>query len=182
MNLGYTIITDISEVDFDDLFERSKDAVDASWPAASTMTEEERKAGYIACITSGLNNEWPGLNDHGPNDRYVVMKITDLDTGIDMSCTAGFVLEGGIFDGRHTVTAPNSSGSRNWLYSDQFRQVRNAFHADIGVTKAIYRNIVADSLHYRHILMRSGIHFEIVEDIESPALGSGFRNVTVEYK
>ena len=182
MNLGYTIITDISEVDFDDLFERSKDAVDASWPAASTMTEEERKAGQIACITSRLNNEWPGLNVHGPNDRYVVMKITDLDTGTDMSCTAGFVLEGGIFDGRHTVTAPNSSGSRNWLYSEQFRQVRNAFHSDIGVTKAIYRNIAADTPHYRHILMRAGLHFDIVEDVESSTFGSGFRTVTVEYK
>lgn len=181
MNLSYTIITDISQVDFDDLYERSKDAIDASWPESSTMTDEEKKNGYILCITSGLNNEWPGLNVHGPNDVYVAMKITDLDTGKDLSCTAGFVLEGGIFDGRHSLTAPSENGSRNWLYSEQFRQVRSEFHAEIGVNKSLYRNIVAGSLHYRHILMRAGTHFEIVEDVESPLLGPNFRNVLVQF-
>jgi hypothetical protein len=44
MNLVTITINDLSEVDFDDLFERSKDALAANWPTASVMTDEEKKA------------------------------------------------------------------------------------------------------------------------------------------
>ena len=95
MNLTYQIINDLSEIDFDDLYERSKDAIDANWPAGSTMTDAERKAAMIALIESGANNEWPGLNPHGPNDRYVMAKFVDLDTGKDLGFVSGFILEDG---------------------------------------------------------------------------------------
>ena len=182
MNLVTVTINDLSEVDFDDLFERSKDALAANWPTASVMTDEEKKAGYISCITSGFNNEWPGLNPHGPNDVYVGSKHVDLDTGLDMGLVAGFVLPDGTFDGRHSMSAPDANGSRNWLYSERFRELRNDWYASIGATKTLYRNIVANSMHYRHIKMRAGLHFEIIEDVESPTMGPNFRNVTVEYK
>lgn len=182
MNLVTITINDLSEVDFDDLYERSKDAIDANWPSISTMTDEEKKAGYVNAITSGLNNEWPGLNPHGPNDRYVVAKQVDLDTGTELGLVAGFVLPDGIFDGRHSMSSRDASGSRNWVFSEQFRQARSDWYASIGATKTLYRNIVADSMHYRHIKMRAGLHFEIIEDVESPTHGPHFRNVTVEYK
>ena len=179
MNLFTITITDLSEVDFDGLYEKAKDAIDASWPASSTMTDEERKQSMIAIITSGFNNEWPGLNPHGPNDVYVGSKHVDLDTGLDMGLVAGFVLPDGTFDGRHSMSAPDANGSRNWLYSERFRELRNDWYASIGVTKPLYRNIPADSVMHRSVRMRENAgHYTILEDVESLP---GFRNITIEF-
>ena len=179
MNLVTITITDLSEVDFDDLYEKARDAIDASWPASSRMTNEERKQAMIAIITSGLNNEWPGLNVHSPEDRYVAAKQVDLDTDTDVGLVAGFVLPDGTFDGRHSMSAPDENNSRNWLYSEQFRQALNDWYASIGVTKTLYRNIPADSVMHRSVRMRENAgHYTILEDVESL---SGFRNITVEF-
>jgi hypothetical protein len=179
MNLITITINDLSEVDFDGLYEKAKDAIDVSWPSASTMTDEERKAAMIAIVTSGLNNEWPGLNVHGPNDTYVVAKQVDLDTNTEVGFVAGFVLPDGTFDGRHSFSAPDENGSRNWLYSEQFRQARNDWYASIGVTKTLYRNIPENSIMHRSVRMRENAgHYTILEDVESMP---GFRNITIEF-
>lgn len=179
MNLVSIPINSLSELDFDDLYKRSKDAIDVSWPAVSQYGDEERKAIMIALIESGLNNEWPGLNPHGPNDTYVASKSVDLDTGKVMGLVAGFILEGGIFDGRHALSAADESGSRNYLYSEQFRQMRRERQTSLGITKTLYRNIPADSVWHKSIRNRQYAgHYTILEDVES---SPGFRNIIVQY-
>ncbi len=179
MNLAYQIINDLSEIDFDDLYERSRDAIDASWPSSSTLTDDERKENARAIIISGLNNEWPGLNAHNPNDRYVVVKTIDSDTGDLMSLVCGFVIEGGIFDGRHSFSAADANGSRNYLYSDSLRQLRSALNQELQVDKYLYRNIPANSVMHRSLKYRENAgHYQIVEDVESTP---GFRNITVQF-
>ena len=179
MNLVTITITDLSEVDFDGLYEKAKDAIDASWPASSSMTNEERKSAMIAIVTSGLNNEWPGLNSHDPQDRYVAAKQVDLDTGLDVGFVSGFVLPDGTFDGRHSFSARDANGSRNWLYSEQFRQARNDWYASIGASKTLYRNIPENSIMHRSVRLRENAgHYTILEDVESMP---GFRNITVQF-
>lgn len=181
MNLVTITITDLSEVDFDGLYEKARDAIDASWPSSSNYTNEERKQAMIALITSGLNNEWPGLNMHGPEDIYVLAKQVDLDTNTDVGLVSGFVLSDGTFDGRHSMSAPDENGSRNWLYSEQFRQARNDWYASIGVTKTLYRNIPANSVMHKSVRMRENAgHYTILEDVESELM-PGFRNITIEF-
>lgn len=182
MNLIQIDVHDLSEVDFDDLYERSKDTIDINWPADSSFTDAERKAHIIAIITSGFNNEWPGLNVHAPSDRYVASKTVDLDTGKDMQFVTGFILEDGTFDGRHFFTAADENGSRNYVYSEAFRQIRSEWNARLGVTKTLYRNILANSTIHKSIRLRqnTGI-FIILEDVESPTLGPNFRNVLVQF-
>jgi hypothetical protein len=181
MNLVTITITDLSEVDFDGLYEKARDAIDASWPSSSNYTDEERKQAMIALITSGLNNEWPGLNSHGPEDTYVLAKQVDLDTNTDVGLVSGFVLPDGTFDGRHSMSAADENGSRNWLYSEQFRQARNDWYASIGVTKTLYRNIPANSIMHKSVRMRQNAgHYTILEDVESELL-PGFRNITIEF-
>ena len=179
MNLTYQIINDLSEIDFDDLYERSRDAIDVSWPAESPLMDSERKEIIRTMITSGLNNEWPGLNKHSPNDIYVVVKTIDSDTGNLMSLVCGFVLEGGIFDGRHSLSAADENGSRNYLYSDSLRQLRSELNQELQVDKYLYRNIPADSVMHRSVRMREVAgHYTILEDVESMP---GFRNITVQF-
>lgn len=168
-------------MDFDDLYERCRDAIDADWPATSTLTSEERKANMIALIESGISNEWPGLNPHGPNDRYVMSKTVDLDTGKEMAFLSGFILSDNVtFDGRHSLTAPDENGSRNWLYEN--RTARNNFLLGLGVNKALFRNIPANSVFHRVLRARAASGaFELLEDVDSPTLGPKFRNILVQY-
>jgi len=181
MITSYTLINDLSEIDFDDLYERSKDAVDANWPKASTLTDAERKSNMIALIESGINNEWPGLNPHGPNDRYIVIKTTDIETGITMGMASGFILEDGTFDGRHSLAAPDENGSRNYIYTEENRMQRNALNIQIGVDKMLYRNIPADSIMHRILRQRENTgNYEILEDSESPTHGPLFRNIKLQ--
>jgi hypothetical protein len=182
MNIAYIVINDLSELDFDDLYERSKDAVDASWPEISPLTDAERKAAMIAVIQSGIDNEWPGLNPHGPYDRYTMVKMVDVATGKEMGFISGYVLSDGTMDGRHSLVAPDDSGSRNYLYSAENRPARDGYLTEIGVNKGLFRNIPANSVFHKVLRSRANSGaFEIIEDVDSPALGPDFRNVKVLY-
>jgi hypothetical protein len=182
MNITYIVINDLSELDFDDLYERSKDAVDASWPVGSTMTDAERKAAMIAIIQSGINNEWPGLNLHNQNDRYTMVKMVDVATGKEMGFISGYVLSDGTMDGRHSLVAPDDNGSRNYLYSAENRPARDGYLTEIGVNKGLFRNIPADSVFHKVLRSRANSGaFELLEDVDSPTLGPAFRNIKVLY-
>ena len=182
MNIAYIVINDLSELDFDDLYERSKDAVDASWPEISPLTDAERKAAMIAVIQSGIDNEWPGLNPHGPYDRYTMVKMVDVATGKEMGFISGYVLSDGTMDGRHSLVAPDDSGSRNYLYSAENRPARDGYLTEIGVNKGLFRNIPANSVFHKVLRSRANSGaFEIIEDVDSPMLGPDFRNVKVLY-
>jgi hypothetical protein len=182
MNIAYIVIHDLSEIDLDDLYERCRDAIDRDWPEVSPLTSEERKANMFAVIQSGIDNEWPGKNLHGPHDRYTMVKVVDLDTGITMGFLSGYLIEDGILDGRHSLTAPDENGSRNYLYSAENRPARDGYFREIGVNKALFRNIPANSVFHKVLRSRANSGaFEIIEDVDSPILGPDFRNVKVLY-
>lgn len=180
MNIAYIQIHDLSEIDLDDLYERCRDAIDANWPESSTLTSEERKTNMFAIIESGMNNEWPGLNAHSPNDPYIMFKSIDLDTGINMGFISGYLLEDGTLDGRHSFTAPDENGSRNWLYENQ--TARNDFLLSIGVNKSLFRNIPANGVFHRILRARAAAGaFELLEDVDSPSHGPNYKNILVQY-
>lgn len=180
MNIVSAVINDLSEIDFDDLYERAKDAIDANWPASSPYTEEERKAKFIEVITSGINNEWPGMNPHSPNDRYFMCAGTDTDTGKVMGLVCGFIIDGDTHDGRHSFTAADENGSRNYLYAKQTIAQRNQFYRDNGIAKVLYRNIPTNSIMHRFIKSRANAgNYEVIEEIASPTLGPQFTNILV---
>jgi hypothetical protein len=178
MNIVTTTINDLSEVDFDDLYERSRDAIDVNWPADSPLTDEERKAKIIEIITSGINNEWPGLNAHSPNDEYFMAKSVDTDTNKVMALVCGYIIDGDTHDGRHSLAAADENGSRNWLYSEQTRASQNQYQRDNGITKLLFRNIPTDSVMHKIIKRRANAgDYEVIE--ETLGFGEGFTNIKV---
>jgi hypothetical protein len=189
MNIAYIQIHDLSEIDLDDLYERCRDAIDSNWPKISILTPEERKANMLAAIQSGIDNEWPGLNPHSPNDTYIMLKIVDLDSGITMGFVSGYLIEGSSFnvegkiiDGRHSFIAPDENGSRNYLYTEPSQIARKDFHNAIGATHSLYRNIPTDSIQHRILRIRANAGtYELVEDVDSPTLGPAFRNILIQH-
>jgi hypothetical protein len=182
MNIAYIQVHDLSEIDFDNLYERCRAAIDADWPEKSPLTSEERKENMRAIIESGMNNEWPGLNVHRPHDTYIVLKMLDLDTEKVMGFVSGYLIEGGIFDGRHSLISPDDNGSRNWLYTEQTQAAVKNRLDDFDVTKWLYRNIPANSIQHRILRNRAASGaYELIEDVDSPTLGPKFRNILVQY-
>jgi hypothetical protein len=181
MNIVYTVINDLSEIDFDDLYERSKDAIDANWTENSTLTDAERKTNMRTLIESGINNEWPGLNPHGANDTYIMIRAFDTVAGKDMGFVSGFILENGTLDGRHSLTAPDENGSRNYVFNQENVTAKNNFNIEIGITKHLYRNIPANSIFHRTLRMRANAaNYELLEDVDSPTHGPNFRNILIQ--
>lgn len=179
MSITHSIINSLDEIDFDDLYERSRDVVELNWPADSPIQGDDIKTHMINMIQSGINNEWPGLNPHSPTDRYIMFNSVESATGLLVGLVCAYITEDGTLDGRHSFSTPDSSGSRNYIYTLENVQVRNEFYRDIGVTKVKYNNIPANSNLYKLLRLRSNAgYFTILSDEETTM--PGFRTVVAE--
>lgn len=176
MNIDHIIIHNLDEVDFDGIYAGSLDSIQKNWPADTSIQGEEIKTHVINMIQSALNNEWPGLNAHSPNDKHILFKHVDLDTNIDMGLISAYITPDGILDGRHSFSRVDSSGSRNYLYLPETVEKRNQFYRDIGISKIKY-NLPNDSHMYKFLKYKAGAgNYIIVEDTEHASF-PGFRTV-----
>ena len=178
MSITYSIINSLDEIDFDDLYERSRDAIESNWPADSPIQGDDIKTHILNMIQSGINNEWPGLNPHSPTDRYVVFDNVESSTGKLVGLVCAYITEDGTLDGRHCFSTPDSSGSRNYIYTGENIEVRNDFYRELGGTKIKYNNIPVDSVLYKLLRLRSNAgYFTILSDEES---APGFRTMVTQ--
>lgn len=178
MSITYTLINSLDDIDYDDLYERSKDVVELNWPAASPIQGNDIKVHIGNMITSGMNNEWPGLNLHVPTDTPVLFKSEESDTGLLVGLVFGYITEDGTLDGRHSFSTHDSSGSRSFIYAAETIQNREQFYRDIGITKVKYNNIPDNSSLYRVLKLRETAgYFTILSDEESQP---GFRTIVTQ--
>lgn len=178
MNVVFTVINSLDEIDFDDVYERSKDVLELNWPKTSPIQGNDIKTRIVEMINSGVNNDWPGLNLHRPSDRYFMFKTVDTDTGLLLGVTCGYITEDGTFDGRHSFSTPDSTGSRNFLYTAATQVTRNQFYRDNGISKIKYNNIPSDSSLYRLIKFRENAgNYVIISDEE---VAAGVRTVVTQ--
>lgn len=178
MTITYSLINSLDDIDYDDLYERSKDVVELNWPADSPLQGNDIKNHIANMINSGLANEWPGLNPHSPHDRFVLFKSEEAETGLVVGLIAAYITPEGILDGRHSFSTPDSTGSRNFLYTAETVQNRDQFYRDLGVTQIKYNNIPADSSLYRLLKLRANAgYFTIVSDEEAMP---GFRTLITQ--
>lgn len=168
MNISFIKINNLSEVDFDDLYERSKDTIDVNWPSSSSFTDEQRKQIFIDLTNSAINGAWEGIDSVNPTDRFLLVKVVDTDTNTVLSLVSGFVSEDGTYDGKHSFSTKDSTGSRNYLYSEAHRIARNQFYIQEGITQVKYSNLPEDSNMYKFIKLRANAgNYDIVEDFEN---------------
>lgn len=164
MNVTYTVINSLDELDYDDLWERSKDAVQANWPDTPFDGSKER---IREIIESGINNDWPGKHAHNEDDTHVMFKSEDSDTGLLLGLICGFLTTDGTFSGSVAFSTRDSTGSRNYIYTPQAIAARNQIYAEIGITKIKYNTILKNSSYHRLLKLReSSGTYTIIEELD----------------
>lgn len=177
MTYAYVTINSLSDLDYDDLYERSKDIVESNWPSISTVTAEEKKAIITGLIQSSIDGQWAGAGEVGADDRYLLFKIVNTDTDTAVGIVSGYITPDGTFDAKHSLSSPDG-GSRNYIYTEQNRLARDQYYRDNGITKIKYNNLPEESPLYKFLKLRAGSgYYTIVSDEEcSP----GFRTVVTQ--
>lgn len=167
MNVVFTVINSFDEIDYDDLWERSYDAIENNWPENAPISKTEAKQHIKNMIQSGLDDEWPGLNPHAPGDNYVFIKYEDTDSGLLLGAFSGFITADGVLDGRHSFSTPDATGSRNYLYTQPVIEARHEVYRQLGITQVMHSSIPKDSVLYRFLKLRANAgNYTIVRDEE----------------
>lgn len=166
MNVVTSLINSLEEIDYEDLWERSKDAVQANWPTDAGSFENAKEF-LRDMILSALNNDWPGKHPHSPNDTYIMFKTEDADTGLLLGLSCGFLSPDGTLNGSQAFSTPDTTGSRNYIYAPETIENRNAFYREVGINKIQYTMIVKNSSYHRLLKLRQSTgNYTIISETE----------------
>jgi hypothetical protein len=167
MSYTYVTINDLTEVDFDDIYERSKDAIETNWPTGAETTSAQKKEIVRSNIQSCIDGTWAGTPPLAEDDRFLMFKIVD-QLGTVMGLVSGFVTANGTFDGKNSLSAPAADGSRNYIYSQQNKLARDQYYRDNGISYIKYNNLHVDSPMYKFLKLRANAgNYDIVSDEET---------------
>ena len=168
MNIVHSLINGLDEIDYDDLWERSKDTIALNWPETSGFADMDAvKDNFRTIIESGLNNEWPGKHPHSPEDRFVLIRVRDTDAELDVGLCAGFITSNNTLESICTFSSPDSTGSRNYLYSQHGIESRNAIYRELGITYLKYVTILKNSNYHRWLKLRANAgNYTIVSELD----------------
>jgi hypothetical protein len=177
MNIVHTLINSLDEINFDDLWERSKDTVATNWPESGFSNLDDARDNFKAIIQSGLNNDSPGMHPHDPEDRFVLIRVRDTDTEIDIGIAFGFIKSNETFECICAFSSPDASGSRNYLYTPHGIESRNAIYRELGITYITYFMILKNSNFHRLLKLRARAgNYTIVSELDR----GEFVNVTTQ--
>jgi hypothetical protein len=127
---------------------------------------DEVRDNFRSMIESGLNNDWPGKHPHGPEDRFVLIRVRDTDAELDIGLAFGFIISNETFDCICAFSSPDSTGSRNYLYTDHGIESRNAIYRELGITYLRYVTIVKNSNFHRWLKLRANAgNYTIISEL-----------------
>lgn len=164
MNIEFVQIDSLDDIDFDYLFSESYVRMENTflW-APGINTYEQRKQFYFNQLQSGIDGTWPLKND---TDTFVMI-VTKVDNEV-VEFAAGFMDEDRYLSLRWHLTAPGSTGNRNWRYSAEANQARRALVSQLNA--AGFKEFTwKGSLHYRMLRMRAQTGNFTLEEVPSEA-------------
>ena len=159
MIIEYKEITSLEQVDFDSLFYQSLSRLDANylWGRDNLTPEQKRDIYYNRLLDATLDKSH--LKKDG--DRFLMYKI--LVDGVERELSAGFV-SGTTYIPYWHLTAPDPTGSRNWLYLPETREARKAFFYERVIYSMAIRTFKGSEL-YNIIKSRSTTgNFQILDE------------------
>lgn len=167
MIITHQKITSLSEVNFDYLFLESVTRMEGNflW-ARPDFTVEEKRDFYYNQLQDAIEGRSHLIKE---NETFFMFK-TILD-GEDKELSAGFIGQNGVYRGHWNLSAPDSTGSRNWIYTQEARDSRKALFNANGIVAYSMPTFVGSDL-YRFVKYRENAgFFKILEEkptIEGP--------------
>lgn len=167
MTVNHQRITSLSEVDFDYLFIESVDKIEGNffWWRPS-LTVAEKKDYYYKQLQDAVEGRSPLIQE---NETFFMFKT--LLNGQDKELSAGFIGQDGVYRGQWNLSAPDSTGSRNWIYTQETRDSRKALFNENGITAYSIPTFVGSDL-YKFVKYRENAgFFKILEEkptVEGP--------------
>ena len=139
--ITFATVTTIDDTEFDALFWASLPDLDAGsypWRLHGTLTDLEKKdhirAGFDRLLTDGF--VWRVSDDDG---------VLMLNAGVQDGTTATWLMG---------LVKPNAANSKSYLYSEDYRNARNAYWTSIGITSWTLETAGANTPVHTHLLSR----------------------------
>lgn len=140
--ITFATVTTIDDIEFDSLFWASLPELDAGsypWHLYGTLTDLEKRdhirAAFDRLLIDGF--VWRVSDDDG---------ILMLNAGVQEGATAKWLLG---------LVKENAAASKAYLYSEDYRNARNAYWAQIGITSWTLETAGANTPVHTHLLNRN---------------------------
>jgi hypothetical protein len=149
--MEFKAINGIYEVDFDTLYRSSDPQIDSNFLWADNLTDyESKKEFYKTQLQLAVNDQSP-LKKEG--EKFLMFKVS-IDN-MDTMLRAGFIEVGNSTLRTHWfLLGPNPSGSRNWIYTEEYDTKHREFLAQFNVTKQLASTFVGSPV-YNMLVSRS---------------------------
>lgn len=167
--ITFQTVTTINDDEFDALFAASLSSLNAGsypWHLYGDLTDTQKKehirAGYDRMLTEGFL--WRVADDDG---------VLLLNAGVKDGTTAKWVLG---------LVKPDANGSKAYLYGEDYRNARNAYWAEIGITSWTLELAGTNTPVHTHALNRQqadAIGKPLTEDTQEVAPVLTLLNLTV---
>ncbi len=167
--ITFTTVTSIDDAEFDTLFTASLPALNNGsypWHLFGSMTDTQKrdhiKANYERMLTEGF--VWRVADDDG---------VLLLNAGVKTGTTAKWVLG---------LVKPDANGSKAYLYGEDYRNARNAYWTEIGITSWTLETAGANTPVHAHALARQqadAIGATLTESTDEIAPNLTLMNLTV---
>lgn len=153
------------DLDFDSIFDQSTSRLDLNFfSVANQVSDDAKKQYYKDQIQSAFDGTWP-LKQEGET-LFFYKGIYD---GVVMEFCGGYIENDGItFRGHWYLTAPDNTGSRNRIHTDEAAVSRKNFYQQHGLTQYKVLTYAGSSFHqWMNIRINSGA-VTLISQSETP--------------
>lgn len=140
--ITFATVTSIDDAEFDSLFWASLPSLDSGsypWHLYGTLTDLEKRdhmrGNFNRLMADGF--VWRVSDDDG---------VLMLNGGVQEGTTAKWLVG---------LVKPNAAGSKSYLYSEDYRNARNAYWTEIGITSWTLETAGANTPVHTHLLNRN---------------------------
>lgn len=159
MTVIHQKITSLAEVDFDYLFTESASRIDGNFLWNPSFTLEDKKQFYYNQIQDAIEGK-----SHLIKDGETFFMFKTMIDGQDKELSAGFKGIDGKYRGHWNLSAPDNTGSRNWIYTKETRDSRKLLLNSEGITAYSMPTYVGSDL-YKFVKYRKNAgNFELLEE------------------
>tara|TARA_R110000822_G_scaffold5031_5_gene21783 strand:+ start:5239 stop:5781 length:543 start_codon:yes stop_codon:yes gene_type:complete len=150
--------------EFDDVFDASESRLDLNFFSIipGIITSEDKKNYYRLQIESAIAGTWPMMNEG--ETLFLYKGVVD---GVVVEFAGGFIETDGVtFRGHWYMTSPDSTGSRNPIYTAEAAESRRSLYTEHGLTGYKVLTYVGSSLYQWFKIRINGGAMTLISETE----------------